>query len=612
MKRLMSLYTVLLEELGSMMSTSTSRDLETISRRVETEGLSFLTITLPQFCDDFQMSLDRGFVDSEVFRAFHRPKDSWLPAFLQGFTSQVFDPATGILLDIPNPDAIRAVRQLTLVYSKINIPCSDARNGKAIRAYVECEKKVRETNVRLGDIHYRRFSRIFNLLFGDVLSRCDEAIYHLVTGGGRSYERVRPKHGPGATADRLMGNQKWHNRIWTERLEKIMPAGEMLLPNWRHFDLLEEIDFLEPGEERPVRVILVPKTLKTPRIIAIEPTAMQYSQQALASMLVEEIAISQISPMIGFDDQTPNQHLAAMGSATRGLATLDLSSASDLVSNQLVVEMLKRYPHFSEAVQASRSLRADVPGYGVMPLAKFASMGSALTFPIEAMVFLTLTIMGVCQASRIPLESVTRNDILRLNRSVRVYGDDIICPTDSVREVTNCLETYGFEVGLRKSFWTGSFRESCGKEFYDGHDVSVVKLRKLLPSSLRDVDECVSTVAFRNLLYSSGLWATARYLDDRLETIFRGNYPSVAPTSPVLGRHAYSGYDSERMHADLHSPMVKGYVVHAPLPLNPVKDESALLKYLLKRGSEPFEDKHLERSGRPDAVYIKLRWASPF
>lgn len=617
MKRLMSLFEVLLVEMGSMLSTCTTRDWETISRRFEDEGLSFLTITLPKFCEDFQSSLDQGFVDSGAFLPFKKQKSTRLPAFLQGFSSQVFEPTTGVLLDVPNPDAIRAVRQLTLFFSKINLPCTEYRERKAIREYIECEQDVKETEARLGDIDYHLFRRVSRILFGAELARCDQAVYDLYHSdyGERSLaHRIRPKHGPGATADRLTGNQKWYNTTWTERLEQIMPSGEMLLPSLAYEDLQESIDILEPGEERPVRVILVPKTLKTPRIIAIEPTAMQFAQQALATMLVEELELSSFSSMIGFSDQTPNQRMAQDGSFSKGLATLDLSSASDRVSNQLVIEMLKDFPHFSRAVQASRSTRADVPGYGVIPLAKFASMGSALTFPIEAMVFLTLTVMGICEASRIPLGSVSRKDVLRLRTSVRVYGDDIICPTDSVLSVISCLEAYGFKVAQHKSFWTGSFRESCGKEYFDGHDVSIVKCRQPLPSSRRNVEEVVSTVDLRNHLYKAGLWKTAAHLDEMLTkpSILGVRYPIVAPTSSVLGRHSVLSWKAEAGDLNLHAPLVKGYTIHAPLPLNPVDGEAALLKYLLKRGHEPFDSRHLERSGRPDAVHLKLRWRSPF
>ncbi len=607
MKRLMSLMEILLEELGGMMHTSTERDWKTVTARVEDEGLSFLTITLPTFNEAFQLSLDEGRVVPEAFTGFKTGRGSWLPLFLGGFTEQVFDRSSGVLLDIPNPDAIRAVRQFTLFVSKILVPCSDARNRKAVQKYVECEQKVRETDSRLSDIDYHRFRRTFQFLFGEVCQRADEAIYNLA-----HRPDVLPKHGPGATADRLKGNQKWQNREWTERLEQVMPAGEMLIPSWRYNYLLDDIDLLEPGKERPVRVILVPKTLKTPRIIAVEPTAMQYAQQAVAAMLMEEIGLSPVSPMIGFDDQAPNQRMAEEGSLTGELATLDLSSASDLVSNQLVIEALRQFPNLSEAVQACRSLTADVPGVGVIPLAKYASMGSALTFPLEAMVFLTVTIMGVRDESRTQMEPISRSELKRLISTVRVYGDDIICPRRCVSSVISYLELYGFEVGLHKSFWTGSFRESCGKEYFMGHDVSIVKCRRPLPSSLTDVDDCISAVSLRNQLYQSGLWKTAAWLDDRLDVIFKGRYPTVVPTSSVLGRHSFLGYQAERMHPDLHAPLVKGYVVSAPLPKNPLDGEAALLKFLTKRGDEPYDSQHLERSGRPSAVRIKLRWQSPF
>lgn len=408
MKSLMLLFQVLLDELGSALSTRTLRDYNTVARRVELEGFSFLTITLPSFHDDFLVALDRERIGPDLFTGFRRTKGTRLPAFLRGFVDQVFDSETGILLNDPNPDAIHAVRQICLFFGKINLPCSDTRVRKAIRGYIDCEKEVREITTRLETDWVEasqplldRFSDWFNALFGDLCTEWDGRLYNLSSDPG-----LRPKHGPGATADRLRGNRKWQQREWTERLERVMPAGEMLLPSWRSSDLLDSIDFLEPGAERPVRVITVPKTLKTPRIIAIEPTAMQYAQQMLAEMLVDSMESARFpySSMIGFNDQRPNQQLARDGSFSGDLATLDLSEASDRVSNRLVKVAFARFPTLYEAVQASRSKTADVPGYGVIPLAKFASMGSALTFPIEAMIFLTVIMMGISESLRIPAD----------------------------------------------------------------------------------------------------------------------------------------------------------------------------------------------------------------
>lgn len=73
------------------------RDMMTIMSRVEHEGISFLTITLPTFGKDFERSLSRGFIDSSCFLSFK--KHGAIPAFLQGMLSQVFDQITGGILN---------------------------------------------------------------------------------------------------------------------------------------------------------------------------------------------------------------------------------------------------------------------------------------------------------------------------------------------------------------------------------------------------------------------------------------------------------------------------------------------------------------------------------
>nr|QDH86450.1 MAG: RNA-dependent RNA polymerase [Leviviridae sp.] len=77
-----------------------------------------------------------------------------------------------------------------------------------------------------------------------------------------------------------------------------------------------------------MKVIDVPKTMKTPRIIAMEPTAMQYAQQGILRLIQDAIKGSYLNDFIGLDDQEPNQLMARQGSAVGDLATLDLSEAS--------------------------------------------------------------------------------------------------------------------------------------------------------------------------------------------------------------------------------------------------------------------------------------------
>lgn len=607
MKSQLLLTQQLLAELGRLLCTSTTRDSQTISSRFEHEGLSFLTITLPSFAADFQKSLELGKVANDTFLSFR--KRAGLPAFLRGFLSLVFDARSGVLLDNPSIEAIDAIRQVTMLHGKLLVPCTESRIQKSFQGYVECENHVKKYDASRTPEMENDFRRAGLVLFGDVLSRLDEEVYW-VENSTRNIS-LQPKHGPGSTAERIQGNQKWVPRTWTSRLEKIFPAREFLIPNERYHSLLDSIDMVEPGAEQPVRVISVPKTLKSPRVIAIEPVCMQYAQQAISRRLVELIESDiTLKHFLGFSDQVPNRLLAKEGSSTGRLATLDLSSASDLVSNQLALLITRHHPWLSQAMQASRSRKADVPGHGVIRLAKFASMGSALCFPVEAMVFLTVAFLGIAKDLRTP---VTPKLLKKFVGRVRVYGDDIIVPVEHVRSVTDSLEAFGFLVGLDKSFWNGRFRESCGGDYYNGEDVTPVRCRRIIPTSRRDAEGVIATVAMRNLFYQKGLWSTAAWLDEKIGKLLSGVYPIVEHTSPVIGRHSVSvSYRAERESATLHSPLVKGYRIVAVSPENSLDGPSALLKWFLMRGVEPLAADHLVRSGRPGSVRLKARWSSPF
>lgn len=616
LKSLMLLVQSVLKDLGTWCGTSTALDFKTVKGRVEHEGLSFLTITLSDFGKDFEKSLDQGQVTHDLFPGFSR--SGGFPRFLEGFLGLVFDRRDGRLLDDPDILAIWAIRQFTLMFGKMNIPCSDARNEQALDRYLECEQEVREADERMDVATLASFSRIGSLLWARVFQSVDEDIY---------YDRLVPRHGPGSTADRLHGNMKWAQKEWTERLEDVFPYGIHLFSSPRtSLDDLDTVTILPAGRERPVKVTLVPKTLKSPRIIAMEPACMQYMQQGVLLSLVKAIRADDLAgSLIGSSSQIPNQELARVGSSEGNLATLDLSEASDRVSNQHVRALLGRHPHLAAGVDASRSRKADVPRRGIHSLAKFASMGSALAFPFESMVFMTIIFVGVERALG---RQLTRDDILSLRGKVRCYGDDIIVPVDYVHAVMSELEYFGLKVNSRKSFWTGKFRESCGKEYYDGHDVSIVRLRSELPTSRRDAPAIVSTVSTRNLAYQAGLWSTAAYLDGILRGIIP--FPNVLATSPGLGRITFLGYDTEDMCDELHRPLVKAAVVHAPIPSSYLDGDPALLKcltrfysktaglqtgesYVVPIWEKPTPDtKHLERSGRPRTVHIKTRKVTPF
>jgi len=313
LKSLTDFFQVVAHEMGDWCHTSPSKDIETVLARVESEGISFLTITLPNFGKDFEKSLDQGFVTHDQFPGFART--GGLPRFFGGFLGLVFHRGSGHLRDDYSLDAIHAVRQLTLMFGKVALECSPARVDKAIKSYLSCEQEVKLSDAKQDEDFFEAFDRIASLLWADAFSEIDREIY---------LGNTVPKHGPGATADKLKGNRKFNQTEWTDRLEEVFPHGDFLFSSYaQHIEESDGINFLEPGAERPVRVITVPKTLKTPRIIAIEPTAMQYVQQGILEIFEKAMRGHDIPRnLIDYSSQIPNQELAKVGSLHGELATL--------------------------------------------------------------------------------------------------------------------------------------------------------------------------------------------------------------------------------------------------------------------------------------------------
>ena len=595
MKSLIAFSHYVLHDLGDRCCISTSRDIETVTARVEHEGLSFLTITLPNFAKDLQKGLEQGFVDHAMFPGFRRHRG--LPRFLGGFLDHVFNRETGRLLDEPSIEAIYSLRQFCMLFGKIELQCSDERRSKAFQKYIECEQELRESDTRWhSSKELDDFRRVSLMLFGEIFSKVDQLVYN---------GEIMPKHGPGATAERLSANSRYSLWEWTERLEHSFDFSQMIFPNPGWYHTFQDTKVLEPGAETPVRVISVPKTLETPRIIAIEPAVMQYMQQGiLETMRAQVYGDDILYNLIGDEYQEPNRLLARQGSIDGTLATLDLSEASDRVSNQLVRELFDRWPSLHGAVDATRSRKADVPGFGVIRLAKFASMGSAMCFMVEELVFCTIVFMAM---ERSLSRRLTERDIKSSIGRVRIYGDDIIVPVDMVPHVVDLLETFGLKVNRNKSFWNGKFRESCGGDYYNGKDVTPVRVRALFPTRRADSQQIASTVALRNLLFEKGFESAVSFLDSKLKKLLP-NYREVPRDSPALGRWTHEPIKADGISTQLHRPFIKAPVLVNRIPSDTLDGRGALMKYFLKRSELPFADeKHLERSGRPVSVDIKIR-----
>lgn len=603
------------------------RDLKTIESRLEHEGMSFLTITLPDYGAAFDRALSDGQVDLTNFSGWR----SWrrLPAFLRGFVCQVFDVNTGVLLDEPSTVCVEAVRQICLCFKKVGLPCSKERERKALDGYVKVEHELH--SLVLDQDFFQLFGKVSDLLW----PKCF---------GDFNHHDLVPKHGPGAVVEKLTSNHKFANRRWHSRLEPFFPPDSYVFANPEHW--LEERETLElvpEGQEEPVKVTLVPKTLKAPRIIAIEPCCMQYTQQGLKGYLVSRLESHWLTRgHVNFSDQTINQRLAITASRTCDFATLDMSDASDRVSLAVVRRMLLCCPDLMDCLDACRSKAARLPSGVTIPLSKFASMGSAVCFPIEAMVFYTIAVASVLwhtsgakSASETP---VSFESILDASRGIYVYGDDIIVPTGQAEAVADSLRSLGNKVNARKSFYKGNFRESCGVDAFRGEMVTPTYVRAVWPRNRNNATELVSLTATANQFYLKGYYRSFLWIRESVERVV-GALPPVEPTCSGLGwYHPFSVPQSMwRFNRRYQVLQVHTWVPGPSYRSDTLDGWPALLKYFIMRQNniddpslplraardaitgqfrfskpEGFDEKHLERSSRHGAAGIKRRVVTPF
>lgn len=586
---------------ASMKCTDVSldeRDMKTITSRVKHEGLSFLTITLPSFGRDFDRSLSDKAIDPTFFRAFR--KNGRVPAFLQGFLDQVFDRVTGRILSEPSIECIEGVRQVTYAFKKLKIACTPNRVRKAIDKFAASEHCFQKP---LAPDDLVKFDDITRVLWNPAFFG-EDFLRHAV-----------PKHGPGATAERLSGNRKYSAVRWHDRLEPYFPLLDYRFANAdsRFSKEFQKITIVRSDEEQPVRVTPVPKTLKGPRIIAIEPVCMQYAQQALSEQLVKLLETYELtSGHVNFTDQEVNRTLAMISSSDGRYATIDLSSASDRVPYSVAIRMFQSHPDLMDAISACRSMRAELPNGEVIPLRKFASMGSALCFPIEAMYFYTLCVMALIEKRKLPVSFLS---VKTVKNDIFIYGDDIIIPTDESDFVISILQKYYCKVNTAKSYWNGKFRESCGMDAFDGEEVTPLYVRQMPPDDKRSASKVLSWVALGNHFYRKGYWRTSQCVFEHVEEAV-GSLPIVLDTSAGIGKHSFQNVVSlHRWGKRYQRPEVWTWVGSPVYQRDPIDGEGALLKtlLLLERQIDGLQDKrHLRRTARHGAVALKRRWVSPF
>lgn len=342
---------------------------------------------------------------------------------------------------------------------------ASVRRQRAINKWLATERENEATNDRLITTPLD-FLLVNGVTVGKFVSFCQREVERIIGdtppidaligsfSGGASTSRPRTESHP---AGKYLGKADV-----TERCLELFEGLISEMPGW-----LSERDRIQPNIVPGNVMFTVPKKTDIDRCACKEPDLNMFIQKGIGSYFRKCL----LRTGINLNDQSINRSLARSGSYTGNLSTLDLSSASDSVSTELVFQLLP--VTWFTLLDSARSPVTIIDGEEHRNH-MFSSMGNGFTFELESLIFFVLT-RAVCYFTR------TRG-------VVSVYGDDIICPRTVSLQVIRVLEFFGFQVNLDKSHTSGPFRESCGGHYYNGYDITPFYLKGPILSVLDLVD----------------------------------------------------------------------------------------------------------------------------
>lgn len=592
-------------------------------RLLEHHGTSIFTIEFPRVGKHFDKCLSNGEWVQEKFFGMGIPKalraQRATPELFGVLFDLVFE-STGKLRQDADERAIFLLRQLLFAAKKLRMPCHDSRTFKTFQEFFDIDKTLRlptlrweEDSLTCSDWRCVSFTDLSHSQVGevgglfdtrddeshaigrhqqscrlDVLQRVCDVVS--TSFGFFMPEETLPKHGPGAVADlRVSKDHKNGFPNWPIKLQNQFPFDLFGLPNSSMVLDMEQEGFNYPSvHEPPSRLIAVPKTQKAPRLIAAEPTCHQWIQQGIKQWLGARWHVSPLRHCVDFNDQSLSRAGALEASMQGDRATVDLSAASDRLSCWTVERAFRSNPGLLLACHSSRTrwvantIFRNLPSHAV--IRKFACMGSALTFPVQSIVFSCAAIASVLIERR---RNVTAKNVNWAAKQVRVYGDDIILPVDSLAVLMEILTDLQLKVNPDKTFGTGKFRESCGVDAYAGADVTPAYfLESYVEANPTTVATCVET---SNNFFMKGLWATAKWIEQLLPQKIRKHLPVVAAGSGFFGLASFCGYYlnhlKRRWNSDYQREEVKVVEVYSRSQRLKSKGIWCLLQYFTERPS---------------------------
>ncbi len=263
------------------------------------------------------------------------------------------------------------------------------------------------------------------------------------------------------------------------------------------------------------RLTTVPKNEDTERTIAIEPSG-NMSLQLAAGMYLEG-ALRHIGLDIR-NQQPKNKAMAKRGSSDGSVATLDLKSASDMISIDLVRALMPSewFDLLMKLRSPTITVKCDGKANDVgiqVELNMISTMGNGFTFPLMTLILVALIYGYRCTRGGPSLYIDWSNTC--------VFGDDIIIPTHEYAEFVEVLTKAGLIVNLDKSYCEGTFRESCGGDYLDGVDITPFYVKSLAaePDVYVVINQVMEWSARENIPLHRTLTLLRSYIDGKAHLV---------------------------------------------------------------------------------------------
>lgn len=573
-KQTMTEVIALLHDQPFVTSLDYIRNVQTLTRRCMHEGINFLRVVLPLIGKRFEQALS-GNVAFDVSGLLKKHGRTCHPHFLGSALRRIFND-DGFLVESPCAATIQWLLTVFYYAYKIEVPFSDEQSSENIASFIACDEEIIDADsVSLG---FRNRMRHQLEVFSE-------------------FKLSTPSFGPGVSSN-CKRTEKYIQFVPPSRFRSYFGRNFFFQSGWGleaeittifvcsyFLALFPAASYAIENSFSNSKVLFVPKDARGPRTICCEDSRLMWAQKAIQKSLYSFIESSRrYGGFVNFTDQTINQKLTF----DKSYATLDLKEASDRVSNSLVSDIFPS--DFVDLLQLCRSPYADLPNGESIELKKFAPMGSALCFPIMALLSYTAITCFLSMKHRRPARSF----------EVYVYGDDIIVKNEYAFDAIEALESVGLLVNKQKSFINSRFTESCGAYTFDQFNVTPIRKKKYScklvytrkngKQSIQDNGFIAHYVSLSNSARRAGFHNLANALAEKVDMSLPASLkiPYGIPSSPYLNWNV----DEKDVY---HFNCASGREVKGKMRVVSVKDDELsislpprqkLLRYLLEGGGE--------------------------